>query len=107
MAEDQLQQETLKRTQLLKDSTAVVGLLKGDGSAITAAIPNTDYALPGQGSPIQDYSNGKYYMVVSDSGVIGLQEIVNSAIPTVITDNSNGKKYKVISNNGEVGLEEI
>lgn len=41
--DDQIDQELLKRSVTIRDTTTVTGMLKGDGSAMSAGIPNLDY----------------------------------------------------------------
>lgn len=43
MLNDQMEQELLKRSILGKDATTVTGMLKGDGSKISPAVPHVDY----------------------------------------------------------------
>lgn len=57
--------------------------------------------------PILDISNGLTYKLISDGGVLGLEEIGSPYSDNLITDLSDGKTYKVISDSGVLGLEEI
>ena len=63
----------------------------------------------GSGGPpyyITDNLNSLTYMIISVSGLIGLQESTGVGGLYIITDTINFKNYKIMSLNGVVGMEE-
>ena len=69
-------------------------------------------AIAGTGStfalyPLADTADGKIYKLISENGIIGVEEVASLEVPNLITDTTDGKTRKIVSENGVIGLEEI
>lgn len=82
-------------TPALTLSTTVTGILKGNGTAISAAVANTDYLAVN--NPI---ATGVLKLNGSSSGYVGLQGAAAAGSTTYTLPSADGSSGQVLSTNG-------
>ena len=82
-------------TPALTLSTTVTGVLKGNGTAISAAVANTDYLAVN--NPI---ATGVLKLNGSSSGYVGLQGAATAGSTTYTLPSADGSNGQVLSTNG-------
>lgn len=102
-------------------STTITGIIKGNGTAISAAVAGTDYAVPTSGSSILygngaggfsnvvvgsglSFAAGTLSSTVSSSLVVGTTPITGGATTRVLYDNAGVLGEYTVSGSGSVAM---